>query len=1044
MEADAVEKMTVEVFESLDLAKSRRLAEALAAWNHGGTARELAVSGSGWLVCFKLSHDPTQLHLAVDALDEAHRLHPTPSRAMNLGGALIEWAGLPEQDDPDVIADAHRRGLQHLRWAVNRSDDPDAWIHRATALLRALVAALDRRMPGAEFDEALELGERVVTVSSQMPLSDGEAENLYSGALLLAAGRGDPRGDVDRAVELSRVALTRLADTHPDRPARLAGLGAALTDRYEGHGSAEDRVEAIGCLRQAVQDAAPGHIDLPLMVNNLVNALVADVDATGSRAHLEEALRHVELLRSAFPVGHPLRPVALSNAGLALRLAATVRGSASALADAISCHREAVELTPRADAAWPGRAASYAVVLGDRFHLQGDPADLDDAIGLGRDAIAHPHSVPHEVHGFLSNLGSLYHSRFLRTGHIQDLQTAAHHHRQGLARIAEGHPDTPALLNNAGTVLSDLFDRFGDPEDLADAISALGRALDATPAAGRLYPGRQVNLAVALQRRFSLSGDPEDLTVARRLTRDAHRTAVARHNGEVAGAAFGAHVDGLRAALTDLGDPTARDELGALAETDTDPDTHAPPLRAARSLRSYLTRQALGLEPSWSDLERIANLALTTRPAVALGAARQMVSEVLATTSPTTDAVDRTRRAILLGIQALGKVVGDDAVAIHELSWRRDARGLASMAAQVFLRARDPRSSLDAFASGHAVVLSRSLGVDRSSPSAAPGEMAVTAWATQWGGGLIVDDGDTQVGTELPRLTSDRVGRWVKRLGTAAGLGPAALEPVLTSVLADLGQQIGETLRSMVPEHVPMIWCGGGHMALLPIEAVTVDGTMLADRNPIRRAPTAPIGHGLWARQPRHPTGAADGPWVSVATPTPSRHPQLPGAAEESRCFADPGMAIVGDAAVPDRVRQALTEAALFHFAGHAMVSPTDPMASHLLLADDQPLFAEDIAGSRISADLVVLSACDTAQVGPLDVEEALSLASAFHVGGARGVIASLWPVQDRHTADLMAILADLLRAGNPPVAALTEARRRAAARGVPPGVWASFVLSGT
>ncbi len=61
----------------------------------------------------------------------------------------------------------------------------------------------------------------------------------------------------------------------------------------------------------------------------------------------------------------------------------------------------------------------------------------------------------------------------------------------------------------------------------------------------------------------------------------------------------------------------------------------------------------------------------------------------------------------------------------------------------------------------------------------------------------------------------------------------------------------------------------------------------------------------------------------------------------------------------------ALPEATLLHFACHAGLGTTDPLANHLLLAGDAPWYGDAIADARTeSVRLVVLSACGTADVG--------------------------------------------------------------------------------
>jgi CHAT domain-containing protein len=83
-----------------------------------------------------------------------------------------------------------------------------------------------------------------------------------------------------------------------------------------------------------------------------------------------------------------------------------------------------------------------------------------------------------------------------------------------------------------------------------------------------------------------------------------------------------------------------------------------------------------------------------------------------------------------------------------------------------------------------------------------------------------------------------------------------------------------------------------------------------------------------------------------------------------------------------------------------ALSPPATPAATR---AEDGLLDASEIAGLRLNADLVVLSACNTAEGGTKLGGEALSgVAQAFFFAGARTLVASHWQVPSAATASLM------------------------------------------
>lgn len=108
------------------------------------------------------------------------------------------------------------------------------------------------------------------------------------------------------------------------------------------------------------------------------------------------------------------------------------------------------------------------------------------------------------------------------------------------------------------------------------------------------------------------------------------------------------------------------------------------------------------------------------------------------------------------------------------------------------------------------------------------------------------------------------------------------------------------------------------------------------------------------------------------------------------------------------RLKETIADHSVIHLATHGFIFPEMPYASFLLTGDDAAndgmLTLDEIQGLKLSADLVVLSACETASVigSPPDNNTAASLSNAFIQAGADAVISSLWPVSDEATSELM------------------------------------------
>jgi CHAT domain-containing protein len=82
----------------------------------------------------------------------------------------------------------------------------------------------------------------------------------------------------------------------------------------------------------------------------------------------------------------------------------------------------------------------------------------------------------------------------------------------------------------------------------------------------------------------------------------------------------------------------------------------------------------------------------------------------------------------------------------------------------------------------------------------------------------------------------------------------------------------------------------------------------------------------------------------------------------------------------------------------YAYLSFCLPGQKHL----DEKLYVRDIYNLSLNADLVVLSACE-AGIGPLQRGEGIiSLSRAFAYAGAKGIVTTLWSVNDESTKDFM------------------------------------------
>jgi len=150
--------------------------------------------------------------------------------------------------------------------------------------------------------------------------------------------------------------------------------------------------------------------------------------------------------------------------------------------------------------------------------------------------------------------------------------------------------------------------------------------------------------------------------------------------------------------------------------------------------------------------------------------------------------------------------------------------------------------------------------------------------------------------------------------------------------------------------------------------------------------------------------------------------------------------------------RSALDQYSIIHLAVHAVANEKHPERAAIILlsdsssGDDGILEASNIVHLRISADLVVLSACDTA-VGRLQGEEGIAnLSLAFQLAGAKTVVSTLWSIDDTRALYLMTRFYAHLAEKDTVAHAMTAAKRdmlKTYGTQAVPYYWASFKLEG-
>jgi CHAT domain-containing protein len=292
-------------------------------------------------------------------------------------------------------------------------------------------------------------------------------------------------------------------------------------------------------------------------------------------------------------------------------------------------------------------------------------------------------------------------------------------------------------------------------------------------------------------------------------------------------------------------------------------------------------------------------------------------------------------------------------------------------------------------------------------------------------------------------------------------------------------KQEGARLYTMLLKGIPeastkvrLIVVPDGPLHLLPFEAlVDTAGLYLVSSHTITYAPSATALYLLNSIQPRETAqrallGVGGVPYdqtpelnklATLRGYTSGALTNLPASKDEVLAAqAAIGNAsdtlLIGPGATKSAFEHGVDQHTIIHLAVHGFANVKHPDRAALILLSDQQsgddgiLEASEIVHLHTSADLVVLSACDTA-VGSLQGEEGVAnLSLAFMLAGSKTVISTLWSIDDTPALYLMKRFYAHLAAKDSVAYALTAAKRdMLKTYGVQaiPYYWASFRLDG-
>ena len=286
----------------------------------------------------------------------------------------------------------------------------------------------------------------------------------------------------------------------------------------------------------------------------------------------------------------------------------------------------------------------------------------------------------------------------------------------------------------------------------------------------------------------------------------------------------------------------------------------------------------------------------------------------------------------------------------------------------------------------------------------------------------------------------------------AAEDGPTGQQPSTFERLAQLLIAPIENLLPSAPD-AQVVVVPQDALLLVPFAALTMrSGKYLIEEYALSTASSIEVLRLADQIQGRLVDGARDA--LIVGNPTMpivagQKLTQLPAAEQEAQAIAAllKTKALIGAAATKPAVLARAPGARLIHLATHGMINDGSSEFSAIALApasdDDGLLRAREIAGLRLQAELVVLSACDTAR-GKISGDGVAGLSRALIGAGASSVVVSLWSVPDAPTERLMRAFYQNLQTPADKSQALRQAMLHTMKEYPDPVDWAAFVLIGS
>jgi tetratricopeptide (TPR) repeat protein len=1018
----------------------RRLQRAIAAGDCQGidaavTMFEVAWAGSA---ANSSSHQPVALiNFANALLDqfEATSMARALTQALNL---LDSFEHVCPPGDTWRLPYLRATG-RALLWAAQRTGK-HAVIHRAVQTRREAVALAPRghdlygacmldlgvtlihrnAMANAERDihEAIQVLEAAVRYSDDVVIRPGALSSLGNAYLIrFLCTAGHHRTDLPKAIEAHTAAVNAMRGDDPQAGTYLSDLGTALMREYEHTREVAALKASVARHREAVAVTAPGEVEEVARRANLGVAVLVLHEHSKDPAVVDDAIAVFRAAAGSCSEDHAYYARCLYGLAAALFRRGELWGAQFDFDESTELAKRALDATPATHPDRPTRAAAFgqgAACCGSISTLRSADEVLADPLSR------HPRERP--TYAMLqSNRGAILSALAARDLTLspaqvrQKLEQAVQLTRAAVENTPADHSEYPARLFNFTSTSVALARLIHDATLTEQSLRLHARLADAARSGSAGVVSALIE-AMAFACRYDLLGDPDALRAALAAFRRAATNPAAAVTRRMAAAHDGAHLaarSGTVDVAVELFTAAVRLMDDAMWRGMHHRD-HERLLQQCGTLPSDAAAMAIAagrLDHAVALLERGRGVLLDRRidDSADLSSVRQQRPAL-------EDRVEEVRTKLR------NILIPDLDADVFELPCRpphepspvdlrsHHVRELERLIEQI----RSLPGQQDCFRSSRPADLRSAIG---------SGTVVIVNISSYRCDALAVtQDGVTLI--PLPDITHGDVQRHAHYFLTQAQLTSQSddhgrdarnrmntiLEWMWDKITGPILETLGLTDKAHSPGAVPHIyWCPTGHATFLPLHAAGRHDTrqQINPQTVIDRAASSyiPKLRAVAIRSDQARTPPISNTPLIVSMPQTPGKPDLPTVVNETQavlhCFPH-ATHLSGPTATLDAVIAALPRHPWVHFSGHSVTDQMTPLNGGLELHDGR-LTMQRLASMHLpSAQFAFLSACGTYQATTKLPDESITLATALRAVGYQNVIATLWPISDTHSLDIV------------------------------------------